>query len=98
MDLKAESFGVGCFDRNDDWIVSYLEAGRNCGFHIFPFLRVNLIHFQSLEYSIVIIEPKVYIWVYPKHPSKQSFHSQGFAVGHVRPYRCNPIRIQPSPL
>ena len=36
----------------------YLEAGRNCGFHIFPFLRVNLIHFQSLEYSIVELNPK----------------------------------------
>jgi hypothetical protein len=23
---------------------------------------------------------------FAKHPCKQSFHSQGFAVGHVRPY------------
>ena len=58
MDIKAESSGVGYFDRNDDWIIPYLEAGRNCGFHIFPVLRVNLIHFQSLEYSIVELNPK----------------------------------------
>ena len=58
MDLKTESSGVGCFDRNDDRILPYLEAGRNCEFHIFPVLRVNFTHAQFLEYSIVELNPK----------------------------------------
>ena len=58
MDIKAESFGVGCFNRNDDWIIPYLETGRNCGFHIFPVLRVDLIDFQSLKYRTIELNPK----------------------------------------
>ena len=55
MDLKAESSGVGCFDWNDEWIIPYLEAGRDCRFHILPVLtsiRCKSLGMSTLKYTV----------------------------------------------